>query len=108
VILKKGRGQHAKYAPYAFTEQGAAMLSSVLRSKRAVQVNIMIMRAFVRLRELMATHKDLAAKIEALERKDQEHDTKFRVVFDTIRKLIQPPKTRSRPIGFATDVKDKK
>ena len=86
--------------PYAFTEQGVAMLSSVLRSKRAVNVNIEIMRAFVRLRELMATHKDLARKLNALEKK---HDAQFRVVFDAIRKLMEPPikKQKSR-IGFRT------
>jgi hypothetical protein len=73
--------------PYAFTEQGVAMLSSVLKSKRAVQVNIQIMRAFVRLRELLATHKDLARKLAALERK---YDAQFKVVFDAIRELRLP------------------
>jgi phage regulator Rha-like protein len=82
VTLKGGRGQHRKYLPYVFTEQGVAMLSSVLRSERAVQVNIEIMRAFVRLREMIATHKDLARKLEALEKK---YDAQFRVVFDAIR-----------------------
>src|SRR5438445_7465004 len=81
-ILKPGRGRHSKYAPYAFTEQGVAMLSSVLRSARAVEVNIAIMRAFVRLREVLATHKDLARKLEELERKFGEHDEKFHLVFE--------------------------
>ena len=73
--------------PYAFTEQGVAMLSSVLKSQRAVQVNIQIMRAFVRLREMLSTHKDLARKLAALERK---YDAQFKVVFDAIRELMAP------------------
>ena len=86
--------------PYAFTEQGVAMLSSVLTGKRAVQVNIAIMRAFVRLRELLATHKDLARKIDEMEKK---HDVQFRVVFDAIRRLMKQPRApRHRPIGFIT------
>jgi len=76
-----------RYLPYAFTEQGVAMLSTVLNSKRAVRVNIAIMRTFVRLRYLLATHKDLAAKLEAIERK---YDQQFRVVFEIIRKLTEP------------------
>jgi hypothetical protein len=72
--VQSGRQDGPAPQPYAFTEQGVAMLSSVLNSKRAIQVNILIMRAFVKLREVMATHKDLAQKIEALERKYQEHD----------------------------------
>jgi len=91
------RGEHSKYLPYAFTEQGVAMLSSVLRSKRAVRVNIEIMRAFVRLREILATHKDLARKLEALEKK---YDAQFKVVFDAIRQLMTPPEPRKRKIGF--------
>ena len=92
------RGQHSKYLSYAFTEHGVAMLSSVLRSKRAVQVNIAIMRAFGRLREMLATHKDLARKLEAMERK---YDAQFRVVFDELRKLMEPPPEKSRrAIGF--------
>ena len=97
VILKKGgRGQHRKYLPYAFTEQGVAMLSSVLRSPRAVQVNIEIMRAFVRLRQMLQTNADLGRKLAALERK---YDDQFRVVFDAIRELMAPP-VRRRKIGF--------
>ena len=84
--------------PYAFTEQGVAMLSSILRSKRAVQVNIAIMRAFVKLRELLATHKDLARKLDALEKK---YDAQFQVVFDAIRKLMEPEELPPRQqIGF--------
>lgn len=95
--LKGGRGQHRKYLPYAFTERGVAMLSSVLNSERAVQVNIEIMRAFVRLREMMSTHRDLAHKLEALEKK---YDTQFKVVFDAIRQLMTQPEPKKRKIGF--------
>lgn len=97
VISKTGRGGR-RSLPYAFTEEGVAMLSSVLRSPRAVQVNIAIMRAFVKLRELLATHKDLARKLDELEEK---YDAQFRVVFEAIRKLMTPsvPRNRRR-IGF--------
>jgi hypothetical protein len=83
--------------PYAFTELGVAMLSSVLRSPRAVMVNIEIMRAFVRLRRLLATNADLARRLTGLEKK---YDAKFRIVFDAIRELMTPPKKPKRPIGF--------
>ncbi len=86
--------------PYAFTEQGVAMLSSVLRSKRAIQVNIEIMRAFVRLRRILASHADLAQKLDSLEKK---YDTQFKVVFDAIRELMKPPETKKRPIGFLVE-----
>ncbi len=93
---KEGRGGR-RYAPYVFTEQGVAMLSSVLKSERAVQVNIAIMRAFVQLREMIATHKDLARKLAAMEKK---YDKQFRVVFDAIRQLMAEPPLKKRPIGF--------
>ena len=86
-----------RYLPYAFTEQGVAMLSSVLRSKRAIQVNVEIMRAFVRLRQMLASHADLARKLDALEGK---YDAQFKVVFDAIRELMAPPVRKPRPIGF--------
>jgi hypothetical protein len=88
--------------PYAFTEQGVAMLSSVLHSERAVEVNIAIMRAFVRLRQIMSTHKDLAAKLEKLESKLGEHDEHFQVVFEAIRQLMAPPASPAKKgrIGF--------
>jgi hypothetical protein len=99
VTLKNlGRGEHIKYSPYAFTEQGVAMLSSVLRSKRAIQVNVEIMRAFVRLRQLLASHADLATKLEELEKK---YDAQFRIVFDAIRQLMSEPVTRRKQIGFS-------
>lgn len=94
---KKHRG--LSYRPYAFTEQGVAMLSSVLRSDRAVQVNIAIMRAFVQLRQILATHADLARKLETLERK---YDKQFRGVFDAIRALMVEKKKPRREIGFHT------
>ena len=93
---KQGRGGR-RYAPLVFTEQGIAMLSTVLNSERAIQVNIEIMRAFVRLREMIATHKDLARKLEVLEKK---YDAQFRVVFDAIRELMAPPESKRRKIGF--------
>ena len=83
--------------PHAFTEQGVAMLSSVLRSPRAVRVNIEIMRAFVRLRRLLQTNAELTRKLDALEAK---YDNQFRVVFDAIRELMTPPESSERPIGF--------
>lgn len=95
--LKKGRGEHRKYLPYAFTEQGVAMLSSVLNSERAIHVNIAIMRAFVKLREMLATHKDLARKLAEMEKK---YDVQFRVVFDAIRQLMTPPEPKKKKIGF--------
>jgi len=86
--LKKARGAHRKYLPLVFTEQGVAMLSSVLNSDRAAQVNIAIVRTFVKLREMLETNKDLAKKIEQLERKFLAHDDQFRAVFEAIRKLM--------------------
>src|SRR6266513_5411621 len=95
VTLK--RGQNVKYLPYAFTEQGVAMLSSVLRSSRAVQVNIAIMRTFVQLRRLMDSNADLASKIESLEKK---YDEKFATVFAAIKQLIAPTEPAKKRIGF--------
>ena len=90
--------------PNAFTEQGIAMLSSVVRSGPAVSVNIAIMRAFVRLRELLAVNKDLAQRIQALEQKDAKHDARFRVVFETIQELVkEKPTQQKRRIGFKSD-----
>ncbi len=83
--------------PYAFTEQGVAMLSSVLRSRRAVRVNVEIMRTFVRLRRMLASNDELSRKLADLEKK---YDTQFKVVFDAIRELMVPPEPKKRPIGF--------
>jgi hypothetical protein len=91
-------GGARRAAPYAFTEQGVAMLSSVLRSPRAVTVNVEIMRAFVRLRRMMASHADLARKLDALEKK---YDSQFKIVFEAIRQLMAPPEAKPRrKIGF--------
>lgn len=94
------QGTHFKYHPYVFTQEGVAMLSSVLNSERAIFVNIQIMRAFVKLRELMISHKDLAQKINNLERKFKEHDKNFVIVFEAIKKLIEPPEKPKGRIGF--------
>jgi len=102
VTLKTGRGQHRKYMPYAFTEHGALMLGNVLKSERAVEVSLMVVRAFVRLRELIAGHKELAQKLNQLERKVGAHDRAIAEIISAIRELMVPvePK-KKRPIGFA-------
>lgn len=102
MTLKKG--QNIKYLPYAFTEQGVAMLSSVLRSKRAIQVNIAIMRAFVKLKQILTTHKELAHKLSELERKIEKHDEEIKTIFEAIRQLMAPPpEPPKRRIGFHGD-----
>jgi hypothetical protein len=106
VTLNQGSGKSPKYLPYAFTEQGVAMLSSVLNSPRAVQVNIEIMRAFVRLRGMLRSNADLARKIDELENK---YDEQFAVVFEAIRRLMEPPKTgKKHPLGFLAPKPDPK
>ena len=96
-MSKTGRGGR-RTLPYVFTEQGVAMLSSVLNSERAVAVNITIMRTFVRLRQILATHKQLAERLAALEKK---YDQKFKIVFDVLRQLMEPPPALPKhPIGF--------
>jgi hypothetical protein len=101
-IATSKRGQHRKYLPYAFTEQGVAMLSSVLRSERAVEVNIAIMRTFVQLRRLMDSNALLAEKIEALEEKYADHDQQFQLVFEAIKQLIAAPAPPAKELGFHT------
>ena len=96
-LERPGRGKYRKYLPFAFTEQGVAMLSGVLNSPRAVQVNIAIMRAFVRMRRMLVSHEELARKVDALE---GTYDAQFRVVFDAIRALMEPPRIPGRRIGF--------
>jgi phage regulator Rha-like protein len=98
VTLK--RGFNIKYRPFAFTEQGVAMLSSVLNSERAMEVNISIMRTFVRLREYLLTHKELAEKLKELEEKVVRHDEKIVVVFEAIQQLMEEPEKPKREIGF--------
>jgi len=97
----KGRGGR-RTPPYAFTEQGVAMLSSVLKSQRAVLVNIVIMRAFVKLREMLGTHRDILRKLDEMEKKYQRHDTQITAVFDAIRRLIETSRHPRRRIGFTT------
>jgi hypothetical protein len=104
VILKSGRGRHRKYLPYAFTEQGVAMLSSVLRSPRAVGVNIQIMRAFVRLRQLLSAHKELADRLTKLDEQMRQRDhavaQQFQQVFALLDQLFNPPSPPRKPTGF--------
>lgn len=101
---------HIKYfggsLPYVFTEQGVAMLSSVLNSARAVRVNIAIMRTFVRLREMLSTHRKLAHKLAQLEQKTEKHDEEIKLIFDAIRQLMIQPETKHTKIGFL-EVKDR-
>jgi hypothetical protein len=97
ILNSASRGRHRKYLPHAFTEQGVAMLSSVLRSRRAVRVNIDIMRTFVQLRRMLGVNEELARKLTALERK---YDGQFQVVFEAIRELMAPPRLARRAIGF--------
>ena len=104
VILK--RGEHSKYLPFAFTEQGVAMLSSVLNSERAIEVNIEIVRAFVRIREMLAAHTELAAKLKELEGHIQAHDEQVQAIFEAIRQIMTPPEKPTKRIGF--EVKEPK
>ena len=99
------RGQHSKYLPFAFTEQGVAMLSSVLNSERAIDVNIAIMRAFVQLRRMIASHDELASKLAELERYLKDHDDQIQAIFEVIQQLVAPPETKKRKIGF--EIKEK-
>jgi phage regulator Rha-like protein len=96
-IVTLKRGQHVKYRPYAFTEHGILMLSSILNSERAIQVNIQIMRAFVRLRQMLATNANLERRLNELE---QKYDVQFKVVFDAIRRLMAPASEPKKKIGF--------
>ena len=98
-IVTSSWGGARRATPYAFTEQGVAMLSSVLRSPRAVHVNIAIMRAFVKLRAMLASHRDLARRLDEME---SRYDTQFKAVFDAIRELMTPPEKPQRRIGFGT------
>jgi len=105
IVISKGRGGR-RYPHYAFTEQGVAMLSGVLRSKRAIDVNIAIMRAFVKLREMLATHKELALKLSDLEQRLEKHDDHIQTIFEAIRQLIiayesQGKKIHSVKLTFA-------
>jgi hypothetical protein len=103
LVAKRDRFEALKHStinPYAFTEQGVAMLSSVLNSDRAIQVNIQIMRVFTQVRQLLATHKELVHKLDALEQKIVQHDGEIATIFEAIRQLMAPPATRRKKIGF--------
>ena len=100
VILK--RGQNIKFLPNAFTEHGALMAANVLNSPHAVQMSVFVIRAFVRLRHVVTTHKELAAKLVELERTVASHDGDIRTLFDALRQLMEPPPSKSRRIGFKT------
>jgi phage regulator Rha-like protein len=103
VILK--RGENIKYLPYAFTEHGALMLANVLNSERAAQTSVQVVRAFVKLRQLLASNAELARKLAAIEKK---YDAQFKVVFDAIRQLMSPPAKPKREIGFHVKYDDDK
>ena len=97
-VTSKSDAKGLRWAPYAFTEHGILMLSSVLNSDKAIEVNIQIMRTFTKLRELMLVHKDLRIKIEEMEKK---YDTQFKIVFNAIRRLLDPPVKKNKgPMGF--------
>jgi len=104
-VISKGSRGGRRYLPYVFTEQGVAMLSSILNSERAVEINIEIMRAFVRLRGMILSNKDLARKLDALERKLQSHDVHIRSLFDAIRQLMTPIEPKKKKIGFLVEEK---
>jgi hypothetical protein len=100
-VTSKGRGGR-RYAPYVFTEHGALMISSVLNSDIAAEVGILVVRTFVQLREMLSTHKELAAKFEVLEQKIGSHDQAIAGLIDAIRQLMATPAQNQRPIGFIT------
>lgn len=101
VTLKKGRGHYSKYPSFVFTEQGVAMLSSVLKSKKAIQLNILIMRAFVKIREILATHKDVLIEIEKIKQTQKQHGEHIANILNVISKLLNPPPEKPKePIGF--------
>jgi hypothetical protein len=102
-ILK--RGEHSKYLPYAFTEQGVAMLSSVLNSKQAIMVNIQIIRIFTRMRQMLLTHKDILLKLEKLEKEVSGHDEKIKLIFEYLKQLLIQPKQERTQIGFKQNKK---
>lgn len=108
IVTGSQKHRDPRYPPYAFTEHGALMLGNILRSERAVEVSIMVVRTFVQLREMLASHKDLAIKLDQLERKLSTHDHAIAGLIDAIRQLTSVPAKASRPIGFTADLKAKK
>ncbi|MFH1361484.1 MAG: ORF6N domain-containing protein [bacterium] len=101
--ITSGRGKHRKYLPLVFTEQGIAMLSGVLKSKRAVQVNIAIMRAFVRIKQILSTHKNIHKHLKKLEEKAEKHDIDIKIIFSAIRKMLEFEERPKKRIGFLND-----
>lgn len=104
-VISKGRGGR-RYAPYAFTEHGALMLASVLNSERAVEIGVLVVRAFIRLRVILANNKELANRLEDMERKLSTHDQAITGLIDAVRQLMVPPMKKNRPIGFIVEQKD--
>ena len=107
-VTSRARHGGRRYSPYAFTEQGVGMLSSVLRSQRAIAVNVQIMRAFVRMRELLVSNSLLARKLDELERKYQHHDEAIKAILAAIRELMTRPAPKHRPIGFTANLGEHK
>jgi phage regulator Rha-like protein len=101
--LEHGTGQHRKYLPFAFTEHGALMAASVLSSQRAVEMSILVVRAFVKLRSILAAHRELASKLDELERRLSTHDRQLVSLFDALRRLTAPGDRAGRPIGFGRE-----
>lgn len=99
-ILERGRGKHRKYAPYVFTEHGTLMAANILKSKRAVQMSVFVVRAFVRLREIALMHKELAGKLKELEQRVGQHDSDIVAIIKAIRELMTPPEEPKKEIGF--------
>jgi hypothetical protein len=106
IVISKGKGGR-RYLPYVFSEQGVAMLSSVLKSKRAIEVNIAIMRAFVQLRKTLDSHAELARKLADLEKRFESHDEQIQAIFEVIRQLMAPPDKEVKKIGFTAREKQK-
>jgi len=111
VTLKPGRGQNIKFLPYAFTEHGAIMAATVLNSPRAVEMSIYVVRAFVQLRELLSSNKELAKRLDQLEARIEKklatHDEAIAALLSAIRELMNPPAPRRRGIGFTASIEDK-
>jgi ORF6N domain len=102
--LKPGRGQHRKYLPFAFTEHGAIMAATVLNSPRAIEMSVYVVRAFVQLRELLASNSALSRKLDELEKKYRHHDEAIAAILSAIRELMHPPAPKRRGIGFTADL----
>ena len=100
VTLEIGRGKYPKYLPYVFTEQGVAMLSSVLNSETAIRVNIQIIRVFTKMRELLLTHKDILLQLEKMEKKLTGHDEDLQLIFQYLKQLLNPPQLPRNKVGF--------